>query len=55
MLAALADAGHVAIIKPIPLNRAIPGRFAIDDLTVDHADRTVTRPADAPMPRTDAR
>jgi len=45
MLAALADAGHVALIKPMPLNRAVPDGFTIDDFAVDHQGRTVTCPA----------
>jgi IS5 family transposase len=43
--AALAAAGHVAIIKPIPLRRPIPGGFTSDDFTIDFAARTVTCPA----------
>lgn len=45
MLAALEAAGHEAVIKPMPLNRAVPGGFTIDDFTVDHAGKTVTCPA----------
>lgn len=45
MLAVLEGAGHVAVIKPMPLARAVPGGFTIDDFTVDHAGRTVTCPA----------
>ena len=43
--AELADAGHVAIIKPIPLRAAVPGGFTLDDFTVDTAAGTATCPA----------
>ena len=43
--AALADAGHTAVIKPIPLRTAVPGGFTIDDFTIDFDARTVTCPA----------
>jgi Transposase domain (DUF772)/Transposase DDE domain len=42
--AALADAGHTAIIKPAPLRPAIPGGFTADDFTVDPSAGTVTCP-----------
>jgi hypothetical protein len=42
--AELADAGHRAVIKPIPLRPAVPGGFTLDDFTVDHAAGTVTCP-----------
>lgn len=42
--AALQEAGHQAVIKPIPLRPAVPGGFTADDFTVDHASRTVTCP-----------
>ena len=45
MLAALADAGHEAIIKPWPVRPPVPGGFTIDDFTVDHTTGTVTCPA----------
>ena len=45
MLAALADAGHEAIIKPWPVRPPVPGGFTIDDFTVDEAAGTVTCPA----------
>ncbi|MDA3032312.1 MAG: IS1182 family transposase [Actinomycetota bacterium] len=31
----LADKGHMATIKPIPLRRAVPDGFTIDDFTID--------------------
>jgi Transposase DDE domain len=43
--AELANAGHVAIIKPIPLRAAVPGGFTLDDFTVDTAAGTATCPA----------
>lgn len=43
--AALTDAGHIAVIKPIPLRPAVPGGFTIDEFTVDEAAATVTCPA----------
>ena len=46
--AALADAGHVAVIKPNPLRAAVPGGFTIDDFIVDLDARTVTCPASSP-------
>jgi hypothetical protein len=42
--AALAEAGHTAIIKPAPLRPAVPGGFTIDDFTVDEQAGTVTCP-----------
>lgn len=40
--AALAQAGHTAVIKPIPLRTPIPGGFTTDDFTIDHDAGTVT-------------
>jgi hypothetical protein len=45
MLAALADAGHEAIIKPWPVRPPVPGGFTIDEFTVDHTAGLVTCPA----------
>jgi hypothetical protein len=42
--AALAKAGHTAIIKPAPLRPAVEGGFTIDDFTVDERAGTVTCP-----------
>jgi IS5 family transposase len=42
--ATLTDAGHTAIIKPIPLRAPVPGGFTADDFTVDHTAGTVTCP-----------
>jgi IS5 family transposase len=45
MLTSLGDAGHVALIKPMPLNRAVAGGFTIDDFSIDYQERTATCPA----------
>jgi hypothetical protein len=42
---ALADAGHSAVIKPIPLRTVIEGGFTRDDFLVDEAAGQVTCPA----------
>lgn len=47
---ALTDAGHATVIKPVPLNRAVPGGFSTDDFTIDTASRTVTCPAGKTVP-----
>ncbi|MGA9491447.1 MAG: IS1182 family transposase [Mycobacterium sp.] len=51
--AALAAAGHVAIIKLIPLRAPVPGGFTSDDFVIDFDARTVTCPANhtRPIPR----
>jgi IS5 family transposase len=43
--AALAAAGHTAIIKPPPLRPAVPGGYTIDDFVIDTAAGTLTCPA----------
>jgi hypothetical protein len=43
--AALAAAGHRAVIKPKPLLPAVPGGFTADDFAVDEGAGTVTCPA----------
>jgi transposase len=45
LLAALAAAGHEAIIKPWPVRPPVPGGFTIDDFTVDEAAGVATCPA----------
>ena len=50
LLAQVTAAGHVPIIKPMPLSRAIPGGFTIDDFTVDEAAGTMTCPAGLTRP-----
>jgi hypothetical protein len=53
--AELSQAGHQAIIKPIPLRSAVPGGFSLDDFTVDHDAGTVTCPNGATRPITRTR
>src|SRR4051794_2516053 len=43
--AALAEAGHTAVIKPVPLRAPVPGGFTTDDFTVDLDAGIVTCPA----------
>jgi len=43
--ATLAEAGHVAVIKPIPLRPAVEAGFTLDDFEIDHVSRAVTCPA----------
>jgi hypothetical protein len=45
LLAALQEAGQIAIIKPWPLKPAVEGGFTLDDFTADEAAGTVTCPA----------
>jgi IS5 family transposase len=42
---ALTEAGHTAVIKPIPLRTVIDGGFTRDDFTVDEVTGQVTCPA----------
>ena len=42
--AALADAGHTAVIKPAPLRPAVDGGFTLDDFTIDQTAGTATCP-----------
>ena len=42
--AAIAAAGHRAVIKPKPLQVAVKGGFSVDDFTVDEQAATVTCP-----------
>jgi IS5 family transposase len=48
--AALAEAGHAAIIKPKPCKPAVDGGFSLDDFSVDEAVGTVTCPAGVTRP-----
>lgn len=41
---AITDAGHDAVIKPMPLKPAVDGGFTLDDFTVDEHAGTVTCP-----------
>ena len=45
MLTAIQAAGHRAIIKPMPISRAVRDGFTVDDFDVDHDGRTITCPA----------
>lgn len=51
--AALAEAKHHAIIKPIPLHHAVPGGFTLDDFTIDLAAGVVTCPQGVTVPITE--
>jgi len=42
---AIGNAGHQAVIKPGPLQPAVPGGFTVDDFTVDEQAGAVTCPA----------
>ena len=42
---AIGGAGHQAVIKPKPVQPAVPGGFTFDDFTVDEQAGTVTCPA----------
>ena len=55
LLAAAADGGHTAIIKPWPLRPAVDGGFTLDDFTVDEAAGTVTCPNQLTRPITRSR
>jgi IS5 family transposase len=46
----LRKAGHHQAIKPMPLQRAVPGGFDRDDFVVDHAARTVSCPGGHTVP-----
>src|SRR5204862_2947399 len=48
--AALAEAGHQAVIKPGPLKPAVEGGFTLDGFTVDESASTVTCPAGVTRP-----
>ncbi|MCA1835456.1 MAG: IS1182 family transposase [Actinobacteria bacterium] len=48
--AALAEAKHQAMIKPIPLRSAVSDGFTLDDFTIDTADGTVTCPQGHTVP-----
>ena len=55
LLAAVADGGHTAIIKPWPLRPAVAGGFTLDAFTVDEAAGTVTCPNGVTRPITRSR
>ena len=50
LLAAIIEAGHTPIIKPMPLSRAVPGGFTVDDFTIDEDAQTVNCPAGITRP-----
>lgn len=50
LLAQVTAAGHTPIIKPMPLSRAVPSGFTIDDFTIDEAAGTMTCPAGTVRP-----
>jgi hypothetical protein len=52
---AIGKAGHQAVIKPKPVQPAVPGGFTIDDFTVDEQAGAVTCPAGITRPVTPAR
>jgi IS5 family transposase len=43
-LAAITTGGHVPLVKPWPINAAVPGGFTLDDFLVDEAAGTATCP-----------
>lgn len=54
LLAQIRAAGHLPIIKPMPLRRAVPGGFTIDDFTIDEAAQTASCLANIVRPITAA-
>jgi Transposase domain (DUF772)/Transposase DDE domain len=52
---AIGKAGHQAVIKPGPLQSAVPGGFTVDDFTVDERAGVVTCPAGVTRPVTPGR
>jgi Transposase domain (DUF772)/Transposase DDE domain len=52
---AIGTAGHRAVIKPGPLQPAVPGGFTVDDFTVDEQAGVVTCPAGITRPITPGR
>jgi hypothetical protein len=55
LLAAVAEGGHTAIIKPWPLRPAVDGGFTLDDFTVDETAGVVTCPNQLTRPITSSR
>jgi hypothetical protein len=49
------DAGHDTIIKPKPLQPAVPGGFTVEDFTISEDDGTVTCPAGITRPMSPGR
>jgi hypothetical protein len=52
---AIGKAGHQAVLKPGPLQSAVPGGFTVDDFTVDERAEAVTCPAGITRPITPGR
>jgi hypothetical protein len=52
---AIGKAGHQAVIKPGPLQSAVPGGFTVDDFTIDEQAGAVTCPAGITRPVTPGR
>jgi len=52
---AIGKAGHQAVIKPKPVQPAVPGGFTVDDFTVDEQAGAVTCPAGITRPITPTR
>ena len=50
LLDQITTAGHTPIIKPMPLGRAVPGGFTVDDFTIDEDAQTMTCPAGITRP-----
>ncbi|MCZ2405090.1 IS1182 family transposase [Paenarthrobacter sp. Z7-10] len=50
LLTAITAAGHTPIIKPMPLGRAVPDGFTVDDFTINEGAKTVTCPAKITRP-----
>ncbi len=53
--AAYRDAGHDTVIKPKPLQPAVPGGFTLDDFAINEDQGTVTCPAGVTRPMSPAR
>ena len=53
--AAYRDAGHATVIKPKPLQPAVPGGFTLDDFAINEDQGTVTCPAGVTRPMSPAR
>jgi IS5 family transposase len=49
------QAGHDTVIKPKPVNPAVPGGFTLDDFVIGHENDTVTCPAGHTRPITPSR
>ena len=52
---AIQEVGHAAVIKPRPVQPAVPGGFTLDDFIVDEDSATVTCPAGQTRPLSPSR